>query len=396
MSRWLAFVLTVGLILGVPAPGVSRADDWHVVRAVLVMRHGVRPPNQDPPVPTSIAPQAWPAWSTPPGWLTHHGAAAIRLVAADDARRFAADGLLPAQGCPPPGAVHVVSDSLQRTIATGDAYAAALAPGCALPNLHQPQGIPDPLFAEYRDSGITTEEAAQAVAAAVGPDGATALAARYQPALDTLTRILCGTRSSGCGLTGLPSGTEVDPTGAHRPKLTGALAHGSVISEVLELEYAEGKPRSEVGWGRTSAADIAAVGALHALELSIIARPRPLALANAGGIADTVARTLDDGPPVTVIVGHDTDVANLAGLLDLHWSVPGFADDEPAPGGGLLFEVVEDSAGHRLVRTSYRSQTLDQIRDLAAGPAQQAMTTPSGCPDGLCLVDVISAALTRR
>jgi 4-phytase/acid phosphatase len=375
---------------------VSRADDWHVVRAVVVMRHGVRPPNQEPPVPTSIAPQPWPAWVTPPGWLTDHGAAAIRLVAADDGRRFTADGLLPAQGCPPSGSVQVISDSLERTIATGNAYAAALAPGCALPNLHRPQGEPDPLFAEYRDSGITTEEAADAVAAAVGPDGATALAARYQPELATLTRILCGTHSSGCGLTDLTSGTEVDPSGAHRPKLTGALAHGSVISEVLELQYAEGKPRSDVGWGRASAADIAAVGTLHALELSIIARPRPLALANAGGIADTVARALADGPPLTVIVGHDTDIANLSGLLDLHWSITGFADDEPAPGGALIFEVLEDGAGHRLVRTSYRSQTLDQIRDLVPGPAQQVPTAPSDCPDDLCPLDAISAGLTRR
>ncbi len=80
------------------------------------------------------------------------------------------------------------------------------------------------------------------------------------------------------------------------------------------------------------------------------------------------------------------------------WTCTGRSPASPPtsrrPAARLLFEVLEDGAGRRLVRTSYRSQTLDQIRDLAAGPAEQAMTTPSGCPDDLCPVDAISTALT--
>lgn len=344
-------------------------------------------------MPAPISADPWPAWTTRPGWLTDHGAAAIRLVAAADARRFAADGLLPEHGCPAPDAVHIISDSLQRTIATGDAYAAALAPGCGLVNRHRPQGVSDPLFAEYRDSGITTEEAAQAVDSAVGPGGTTALAQQYQPELDELTRILCGEISADCGLSGMPSGTEVDPSGAHRPKLTGALAHGSVISEVLELEYAEDKPMSDVGWGRASADDIRMVGSLHALELSIIARPRALALANAGQIADTIRAGLTDGPPLTVVVGHDTEIANLGGLLGVHWSVTGYAGDEPAPGGALIFELVEDATGDRFVRTSYRAQTLDQIRDLRPGEPERVPLTPAGCGGDVCPLDTFVTTL---
>ncbi|MGY4709826.1 histidine-type phosphatase [Mycolicibacterium sp. CBM1] len=392
MLRSLALVLTLAVSLTGFTP-TARADTWRVVRTVVFMRHGVRPPNQDQPVPASIAPDPWPTWATKPGWLTAHGAAAIRLVAAADARRFEADGLLPAPGCPAAGAVRVVSDSLERTIATGDAYAAALAPGCGIDNHHQPQGNPDPLFAEYADSGITAAAATAAVETAVGPGGATALALEHQQALDTVTRILCGDRTAGCGLTGMPSGTEVDPSGTHRPKLTGALAHGSVISEVLELEYAEGKPMTDVGWGRAGADDIRTVGALHPLELSIIARPRPLALANAGRIAATIRDALADGPPVTVIVGHDTEVANLAGLLDAHWSVTGFADDEPAPGGALVFDLAEDGSGARFVRSWYRSQTLEQIRGLDPGDPEWVPLAPAGCGADPCPLDAFAAAL---
>ncbi|GAY14151.1 histidine-type phosphatase [Mycobacterium sp. shizuoka-1] len=389
----MTLLLAFGIVVAGVAP-TGRADTWHVVRTVMVMRHGVRPPNTEPPVPVSVAPDPWPTWTTRPGWLTQHGAAAIRLLAAADARHFGADGVLAAHGCPPTGEVRIVSDSLERTIATGDAYAAALAPGCGIVNEHQPQGVADPLFAEYRTAGVTPEAAAEAVDAALGPGGATDVARRYQPALDAVTRILCGPRTGDCGLTDLPSGVDIDPTGTHRPKLTGALAHGSVVSEVLELQYAEGKSMSEVGWGRASAEDIRAVGQLHAVELSIIARPRPMALANAGGIATLVRDALADGPPLTVVVGHDTDIANLAGLLDLHWSIAGFADDEPAPGGALVFEVVEDADGNRLVRTSYRSQTLRQIRDLTGGDPQWAPLTPAGCQGEVCPLDAVVPALS--
>ncbi|TGD89666.1 histidine-type phosphatase [Mycolicibacterium sp. CH28] len=394
MLRSIALILAFGVAISGLAPA-GHADSWHVVRTVMLMRHGVRPPNQEPPVPASIAPEPWPAWTTRPGWLTEHGAAAIRLVATADARRFATDGLLPPNGCPAPGTVQVISDSLERTIATGDAYTSALAPGCGLGNRHQPQGVPDPLFAEYRNSAITASAATQAVDTAIGPGGATALAQQHQQALDDITRIVCGDRSTDCGLTAMPSGTEIDPSGTRRPKLTGALAHGSVISEVLELEYAEGKPLPDVGWGRATADDIRAVGSLHSLELSIIARPRPLALANAGKIAEAIRDGLADGPPVTVLVGHDTDVANIAGLLDVHWSVPGYADDEPAPGGALVFDLVEDELGNRFVRSSYRAQTLDQIRELRDAPATLVPLYPAGCATDVCPLDTFDASLGR-
>lgn len=392
--RPIALLLTTLAVVSAVAPTSARADTEHVLRAVVVMRHGVRPPNSEPPVAVSVAPDPWPQWETASGWLTDHGAAAIRLVARADAQRFAAEGLLPADGCPAPGALRIVSDSPQRTIRTGDEYASAIAPGCGVDNQHQPQGSADPLFEEYRNSGITAEEAGDAIAAAIGPDGIAALAQRFQPQLDEVSRILCGDRPGDCGLIGMPSGVEVDPSGARRPRLTGALDRGSVVAEVLELQYAEGKPMSEVGWGRASAEDIRAVGALHALELSLIARPRPLALANAGKIAEAIRDGLSNGPPLTVLVGHDTEIANLAGLLDVHWSVPGFADDEPAPGGALVFELVEDADGNRVVRSSYRAQTLDQIRDLDSGAPVDVPLTPAACDTPMCAFDTFTAALT--
>src|SRR5207244_13083283 len=66
-----------------------------VDRAVLLMRHGVRPPTNAPAMPTAVTPETWPDWPTRPGWLTPHGAVAIGRAGSWDGARFRGLGLLP-------------------------------------------------------------------------------------------------------------------------------------------------------------------------------------------------------------------------------------------------------------------------------------------------------------
>lgn len=394
MLRLIAMLTLLALaMVGVAPP--APADDWSVERVVMLMRHGVRSPNAQPPLPATVAPEPWPGWPVLPGELTEHGAAAIRLVAAADARRFAAEGVLPGTGCPLPGATVLVADSLQRTIATGDNYLSALAPNCALPAQHAQQGVTDPLFSAYGDAGISALAAQQAIDSAVGPQGIGGVDQWARPGLEAVSRILCATRSPGCGLTDMPTAVDVDPSGRKRPKVTGALGYGATAAQVFSLEYADGKPMSEVGWGRATPDDLRTAGMLHAIEFSLIARPRPLAIANAGGIVKRMVDALGQGPPLTVMVGHDTEIANIGGLLDVHWSVPGFADDDPAPGGAMVFEVLRNHDGAEAVRSFYRAQTLDQIRTLdAAGPTWVALTPPGCGGQALCPLDTFAALLS--
>jgi 4-phytase/acid phosphatase len=136
---------------------------------------------------------------------------------------------------------------------------------------------------------------------------------------------------------------------------------------VLLLEYADGKPMPEVGWGRATPADIGRLAALHSSEFRLLARPRYVARANLALLAPLIADSLagDDGAAVTMISGHDTNIASLGGLLDLHWRVPGLAADDPSPGGAIVLERLRDASGGRYVRALYRSQTLAQIRSAA-------------------------------
>ncbi len=362
----LATAALAALALSSPAPTAPARDTGlKVERVVLLMRHGVRPPTKEPAMPVGVAAQPWPTWDVQPGWLTQRGTRAIRLVGAAD--RQAMRETLPPKQCPAPDAVRVIADSDQRTIATAQAWGEGFAPGCRIAAVHLPQGQPDPAF-NVLDMGkavLDPSAADAAVLAAAGPRGIAGVEQDARPLLDRLDRILCGGATIVCGVSREPSGvTAARPD--KRPKLTGALDRASTAAQILLLEYADGKAMKDVGWGRATAADIAALSRFHAVEFNILARPLAIAAPNLALIGPMLLDPLrgDAGPAITVVVGHDTNVANLGGLLGLHWQVPGLAADDPSPGGAIALERLSDSRGALFVRASYRSQTIEQIRGL--------------------------------
>ena len=90
-------------------------------------------------------------------------------------------------------------------------------------------------------------------------------------------------------------------------------------------------------------------------------------------------------PAITflILVGHDTNLANISGALGLSWLMDGRRDDTP-PGGALVFELWKKrGAEDYSVRTFYTAQTLDQMRNatplsLGNPPDRVAVFVP-GC-----------------
>ena len=386
----------LALVLGVgPAPARSTEPDVTGVlkleRMVLLMRHGIRPPTKATVTPLGITAAPWPKWDAPYGRLTPHGAEAIRLLGRFDRESLAARGLLPADGCPKAGSVVVWSDTDQRTIATGDALLRGMFPGCGLRNGHLAQGAKDPLFNPYKD-GVAVDAAAarQAILAHVG--SLDQLRQRYGSAFDRLQQALGCCAPAVCRAAGLPAGCrmaelpgDIAPPepGDGRPDLTGLFDFAPSAAQTLMLEYAEG--RKQVGWGRVTAADLELIGSLHAMKGDLVQRPALLGAHGATRLARRMLDTLEraDGPRLTVLVGHDTNIGDLSGLLDFDFHVTGYAADTPPPGGGVGFELLTDRTGARHVRVVYRSQTLQQMRELTPldashPPFRQALAVP-GC-----------------
>jgi len=333
-------------------------------RVVLLMRHGVRPPTHEPALAPAIAPSAWPVWEVPDGYLTPHGAAAIKLLAAYDRGIFGA-------GC---ADLSIYADVDERTVATGEAFAAGF--GCKVAVAHAP-GARDPLFSSL-EAGFDAKAAKRAMLAAAGGSVA-ANAALFQ----AMQNVLAPGQSA---FLQLPSKISAkDPN--HLPKLSGPIAEGSSAAEDFLLEYLDDKPMAQVAWGRLDEAGVARLLALHPLAYTVTARPALIAQATAAPLARRIAADLEAGPEVQVLVGHDTNQAELGGLLGLHWHLGGYPADDPPPGGAIIFSLLGDASGARFVTAAYQVQTLDQIRGLAPlsaanPPAMEALPIP-GCGDSV-------------
>jgi 4-phytase/acid phosphatase len=393
LARTLAWASVLALAL---APSASRAADpaaegLKLERVVMLMRHGIRPPTKATVTPPGIAAEPWPSWDAPYGHLTAHGAEAIRLLGRFDRESLAARGLLPREGCPKAAAVVVWSDTDQRTIATGDALLNGMFPGCGLRNGHLARGAKDPLYNPYKDGvAVDSAEARAAILAHIG--SLERLRQRNSAAFDRLQQILgccapavceAASLAAGCRMAELPGDIAPPEPGDGRPDLTGVFDYAPSAAQTLMLEYAEGK--KQVGWGRVSAADLELIGTLHAMKGDLLQRP---ALLGAHGATRLARRMLDaieraDGPKLTVLVGHDTNIGDLSGLLDFDFQVTGYAADTPPPGSAVGFELLSDRAGARYVRAIYRSQTLQQMRELsrldAAHPAFRQVLAIPGC-----------------
>jgi 4-phytase/acid phosphatase len=364
-----------------------------VERVVMLMRHGVRPPTKAQPMAVGFAKDAWPSWDVAPGYLTAHGAQGVARMGAYQRMALAEEGLFAAKGCPAAKDVTVFADSDQRTIKTAEAFAAAFAPGCDIAIRHKPQDVADPMFSPLDEKvghPIPAQTAQAAVLERLGPGGLEARTAQAKPLLERLQKIygccappICDKYrvAAPCTLADLPT-TLV--AGGEKPSMDGALDLASTAAQILLLEYTDGKPMDQVGWGRASKADIEAVLAFHPLEYDIVARPAYVAQRGAAPFLDAISTAFGEGgAKLTLLVGHDTNIAHVGGALDLHWKAGDYPANDPPPGGALGFELLRDAKGQRFVRAFFTAQSMDQLRDLDAldlkrRPFRQVVAIP-GC-----------------
>jgi 4-phytase/acid phosphatase len=181
-------------------------------------------------------------------------------------------------------------------------------------------------------------------------------------------------------------------------EFAGPLSAASTLAQNFLLEYANAMPARDLGWGRLTQSNLRQMMTLHGAYSDLMRRTPYLARAHGSNLLSHILKSIDQavagkavpgalGTPtdrVLVIVGHDTNIANFAGMLQLSWLIEGYQRDETPPGGALVFEVWRNSAsGAYTVRTSYTAQTLDQMREarpltLASPPAKAPVFVP-GC-----------------
>ncbi len=340
-------------------------------------------------MPEGLAPAAWPTWDVGWGELSHHGEQAVALLGAFDRASYA--GLL-GHGCP---AIRAVADSDQRTVRTAEVYLAALLPDCTVKVDHEARGEVDRRFSPFSTRSALSDDHVLAAARAALPEGGSAaLDRKLAGDWAILDRILdC---RAAC-LAARP--TSLSAKGG-KVKLDGALALGGSFSETLALEYADGKPLGQIGWGRVTRDQITHLLELHTWEFRVTARPPTIARAGASALLGEVAIALSarDAPAFSLFVGHDGNLALIGGALGLHWQGAQFAADDPPPGGAIIFERWRNGAGRYRLVIRFRSQSLDEMRNLTPlGPAavQHLQYGRCGSVNGCNAADLREAIAVR-
>ena len=401
----LLFLLVTSALSQTPAKPSNKANaDLQFV--LSISRHGVRSPTGKAPQYNIYSSASWPAWDVPPGYLTAHGARLIEIFGAWDRADLASKGLLHDRGCEDAAHVTVYADSDQRTEETGKALAKGLLPGCDVRVQFLPEGTNDPLFHSLPDPAdiAARQVAAAALAGRVGGDPANLVTAN-RAGLAELDHILasCGTpvNAKRTSLFDIPS-TIAAGSGDHLAEYKGPLSVASTLSENLLLEYTEGK--EDVGWGCVDGARLRNLINLHTSAVEVTQRTPAIARSQAANLFDHIERALEQSvtqKPVAgaiarpsdhalFLVGHDTNLENIAGLLQLDWIADGRRDDTP-PGSALVFELWKDrKTGSFSVKTYFTAQTLEQMRTAAplsvANPPARVSVFLPGCSrqDGSC------------
>jgi len=204
----------------------------------------------------------------------------------------------------------------------------------------------------------------------------------YRPQLRSLEEVL---QDSGAppkmSLFDIPS--SIAPgKGDHLVDLKSPLATAATMAENLLLEYTDGM--AEVGWGRVDDHKLRELMQLHTASADLERRTNYIARAQSatmlGRILDSMQQAIRQK---AILVGHDTNLANISGALDLSWLFDGRRDDTP-PGGSLTFELWQnDTTSNYTIRLFYTAQTLDQMRSatplsLATAPERVPVFIP-GC-----------------
>ncbi len=357
-------------------PVAANADDVKVRFVLVLSRHGVRSPTAKPAELATLAKDPWPDFGVPPGFLTARGFTLAVSMGSYYREALAASGLLAPSGCADAAVVYFASDLGERTVKTAQGYARGMFPGCTAPAVHYRTDVDtDPIFHPVAGT-LWNGNRALAVAALRGRYGSdlSALRAAYAQPIASVERV-----------TGrpIPNGTlsVVPGTGEDVARIDAPFDRAQEIAEILQMEYANGFPMNQVGWGRASLAQIEDMSRVRTLYYELTQRAPYTASVKGSNLLSHVLATLEQaeansgtagafGPvtdKATFVVGHDGNIANVAAMLGVSWVLPTYQPNDAAPGGALVFEVGNRvSDGAAVVRISYTAATLDQMRAATA------------------------------
>jgi 4-phytase/acid phosphatase len=365
----------------------TSADDE--LRGVIVLvRHGVRAPIESEIRASSYNAQPWPAWPVEQGVLTPHGTKALNLLGEWYRARYVS--LLESTSCDKRG-IYAEANTSQRTLASAHAMLDGLAPGCNITVHQTPAGKRNRLFSGATGPAVDQQRLTDATNGrmADNPDWyvhafAMPMAMMYHVMHDcTAMDKDCDANTPDFRTVRVKDGKATSRNARDENPVT----LGADFAEHFLLEYTEGMPMEQVGWGRITRADLDQLMEMNTRYHDFMLRTPYSTQVVASNLADRIRATIEAtasgktvprelGVPTDRLIlldGHDGNLSWLGGLLRMDWVLRDQTFNATPPGGGFVFEVhYNRPTGRNTVQVSYISQTLDQMRYLQPLTEQNA------------------------
>jgi len=414
----LVFALTVPV--QVPAQTGPNNDGTTLKQIIIFGRHSIRSSSVDLALLQPFAVDVYPPFEVATGCLTPNGVKAETLLGAYYSQYLSYEGLL--TGNDRTDALHSYfrSNSIERSWMTANALGTGLIPSFP-PPVHSfsvnPQ-VPDPVFDPIAAGVAKVDPNLAAAQVQEIFNSGEALASAYSGEFSLIRSVLfdypLGTLPPPPTPQYCPSSQTqtpcIDPTAIPIPLtantqniMTGNVINAGGLSDTdgandpFVMQYADGFPPNDVAWGRLPTLELLSqTTRIIDTKFSIQVRTPYLSQVQSSNAASHILRTMQQavtgskvpgafggvGSRIVAAISSDTYVAGLAGLLNMHWQLPGYQPDFCAPGGALVFELRQSKRGY-LVRVFYTAQTFDQLRNLTPltlnePPATIQLLVPGG------------------
>ncbi|MBJ3815950.1 bifunctional glucose-1-phosphatase/inositol phosphatase [Shimwellia pseudoproteus] len=406
-----SLALVISLAAGFSAQSLADdiPDGYQLQQVLIMSRHNLRAPlaNNGSVLEQSTR-HAWPQWDVPGGHLTTKGGV-LEVYMGHYMREWLEQQKLLTPGeCPAASRVYAYANSLQRTVATAQFFVTGAFPGCDVPVHHQPQmGTMDPTF-----NPVITNDDPQFSARAVSAMAQQRQRDQLDDSYQLLAQIVDYKNSPACTVhqqCDLAHGKDTFSARLNEePGVSGPLKVGNSLVDAFTLQYYEGFPIADVAWGNIrSEQQWRVLSALkNSYQDSLFTSPavaRNVAAPLIRYLNQALVKEAGKGPAVTLLVGHDSNIASLLSALEVeNYQLPGQFERTPI-GGKILFERWHNAKNNQdNIKLEYVYQSTQQLRDGAplnlAHPAQRVTLSLKGCPvdsHGFCPAEQFARLLGR-
>jgi 4-phytase/acid phosphatase len=257
----LALALPAGL--AVAQPGSQPVDDTQLKQVIIFGRHGVRTPVLPNASLNVFSAVPFPDFAVSGlAVLTPNGGKNETLLGGYFRLRLTQEGLLTGKDPADAAFVYLRANGTPLILGTAQAFAAGMLPAASININSYTAPANDPLFNPL-NAGVATLDYRQAVAAVNGRlgDNPLSLAFAYAPELALARSLLFNYPVSQTPVPATPAG-KIDATAipvsvaAGTPALPVDLGGLTAVSYAIDpfvMEYADGLPDSQVGWGQLTA-----------------------------------------------------------------------------------------------------------------------------------------------